>query len=394
MGVLKRPSGRSSRERSTLAGLAVLTALAFALLHANGMDLSPPSFRNSVLEAARQLGQVTEADGLHIAEYCQTADALDLGEVFIRLRNGTVWTACPSAQWMDKFQELSPGGNKTFFDIGCNKGYTSAHFFGLWAPDLGFNPETLQKDKNIFCGHCNDCLDKAAPARTEVQSGLTVIGVEPNMPTLAHLILTRDVFFNGSQPALQWHIVHSAVSNASSFAPFPRCTANDEECALTFGNAASLARTGIDVVPLRTVDELIAMYNVQYVDILKIDTEGFDAPAMEGAMGALMAGRVGVITFEYHFLGVWPQYQLADVAVKLGGLNYVCYYSGQIGAEGSLARLTGCFTPVYEMHDWSNVVCVRRDHLLYPHMERMSTRYARYAGTYYQDDKPASARQG
>ena len=31
-------------------------------------------------------------------------------------------------------------------------------------------------------------------------------------------------------------------------------------------------------------------------------------------------------------------------------------------------------------------VCVRRDHLLYPHMERMSTRYARYAGVYYQND--------
>ena len=103
--------------------------------------------------------------------------------------------------------------------------------------------------------------------------------------------------------------------------------------------------------------------------------------------------------------------------------------------EGSLARLTGCFAPNYEFHNWSNVVrvlptcycsascstgasncaicskhstslppapprpasilacppaplqvCVRRDHLLYPHMERMSTRYARYAGVYYQDD--------
>jgi hypothetical protein len=36
--------------------------------------------------------------------------------------------------------ELSPGGNKTFFDIGCNKGYTSAHYFGLWAPNWASAP--------------------------------------------------------------------------------------------------------------------------------------------------------------------------------------------------------------------------------------------------------------
>jgi hypothetical protein len=31
-----------------------------------------------------------------------------------------------------------------------------------------------------------------------------VIAVEPNMRTLAHLIMLRDDFFNGSLPALQW----------------------------------------------------------------------------------------------------------------------------------------------------------------------------------------------
>lgn len=31
---------------------------------------------------------------------------------------------------------------------------------------------------------------------------------------------------------------------------------------------------GEDVVPLWTVDELLEMYDLQYVDVLKIDTEG------------------------------------------------------------------------------------------------------------------------
>jgi hypothetical protein len=45
---------------------------------------------------------------------------------------------------------------------------------------------------------------QVAPPHSEPQSGLTVIAVEPNMPTLAHLIMLRDEFFNGSLPALQW----------------------------------------------------------------------------------------------------------------------------------------------------------------------------------------------
>lgn len=46
-------------------------------------------------------------------------------------------------------------------DIGCNKGYTSAHFFGLWAPELGFRPNTLQtKRPEILCGTCKDCEEQ------------------------------------------------------------------------------------------------------------------------------------------------------------------------------------------------------------------------------------------
>ena len=65
--------------------------------------------------------------------------------------------------------ELSPGGNKTFFDIGCNKGYTSAHYFGLWAPELGFNPAAMvAKHPNLDCGFCEDCRDKVGGERAEL----------------------------------------------------------------------------------------------------------------------------------------------------------------------------------------------------------------------------------
>ena len=116
--------------------------------------------------------------------------------------------------------------------------------------------------------------------------------------------------------------MHSAVSNVSSFIPFPRCKANDEECEMTFTEVATQVgcsgvaadqllwalafpswitfifsmtlnatliwphslspmrflvvqgRPGVDLVPLRTVDELLALYKVDYVDILKVGGSG------------------------------------------------------------------------------------------------------------------------
>ena len=57
--------------------------------------------------------------------------------------------------------------------------------------------------------------------------------------------------------------------------------------------------------------------------------------------------------------------------------------AGTRGSEGSLARLTGCWVDSYEFKGWSNVVCVRRDHAMYPHFEMLSTRYRRYGGSYF-----------
>lgn len=56
---------------------------------------------------------------------------------------------------------LSPSGPKTFVDIGCNKGYTSAKLLGLWAPEVGLQPNTLRtKRPEVLCGTCGDCEEQ------------------------------------------------------------------------------------------------------------------------------------------------------------------------------------------------------------------------------------------
>ena len=70
---------------------------------------------------------------------------------------------------------------------------------------------------------------------------------------------------------------------------------------------------------------------------LQIDTEGFDAPALEGAMGALMAGRVGVITFEYHVSPCLPACLFACLPACLPACMPACMH-----APSALMRIFAC----------------------------------------------------
>ena len=53
------------------------------------------------------------------------------------------FSACPSAAYLEDIQAISPDRDKIFIDIGANKGYETSTFLGLWAPELGWNPEFI-----------------------------------------------------------------------------------------------------------------------------------------------------------------------------------------------------------------------------------------------------------
>lgn len=58
---------------------------------------------------------------------------------------------------------------------------------------------------------------------------------------------------------------------------------------------------------------------------VQIDTEGFDATVIQGAMESIARGRIGLISFEYHEVGAWKEYKLKHVVEWLSGFNYVWY---------------------------------------------------------------------
>ncbi len=51
-------------------------------------------------------------------------------------------------------------------------------------------------------------------------------------------------------------------------------------------------------VKLTTLDEYCKKNNIKYIDLLKIDTEGFEHEVLDGARGLLKKGSVGTIVFE------------------------------------------------------------------------------------------------
>ena len=95
------------------------------------------------------------------------------------------------------------------------------------------------------------------------------------------------------------------------------------------GIRASLAKEALETVqskPLTayevtvsTLDEFLQEQNIQHVDFIKIDTEGFEMDVLQGGRGSLAAGKVGAIQFEFNDVHFARRQFLADFQSVLPG---------------------------------------------------------------------------
>ena len=53
----------------------------------------------------------------------------------------------------------------------------------------------------------------------------------------------------------------------------------------------------------------------------------------------------------------WAENKVEDVVNKLDSYGYDCFY---LQKHSSVIRITGCWDPRLEFHNWSNVMCVLR----------------------------------
>ena len=223
------------------------------------------------------------------------------------------------------------------------------------------SPATIHRDD---CGVCSDCLEDTGglpdmslfthglhlrPSHTGSRSDMgpmVVHCIEASEVHHGHLAELKAAFPFQSQSA-EWKLHHAAASNVSGSVRFS-AGCGTELCSIQAGGTGQAVRAV-------SVSDFVEQEGIEHVDILKIDTEGFDPAVIQGAMKVLREGRVSVLYFEYHELRLWQSASLKDIVAELASTGFACYLDGQ----PTLARLdAGCWDEAYEVKAWSNVVCV------------------------------------
>lgn len=134
-------------------------------------------------------------------------------------------------------------------------------------------------------------------------------------------------------------IVRAAVGDTSGKARFFMEAAAGESSSLVMGHSR-LGAQEIEV-PVTTIDEELIKREIDFVDFLKIDAEGFDLRVIKGAMNSIKGHKIGIVQFEYNAPWALAGSTLAD-AIKLFRTNgYLVYlllreglYTFEYGAYG------------------------------------------------------------
>lgn len=73
---------------------------------------------------------------------------------------------------------------------------------------------------------------------------------------------------------------------------------NDIDAMNSLSPGWTAAPTGTETVQVKTVDEVMAEQGIDFIHLLKIDTEGFDLEVLKGAEQALRGSRVAIVQVE------------------------------------------------------------------------------------------------
>jgi Methyltransferase FkbM domain len=127
-------------------------------------------------------------------------------------------------------------------------------------------------------------------------------------------------------------------------------------------STASLHRVEADVggrsesVEMTTIDEFCRESGIEYVDFLKIDTEGHEIDVLLGANQMIEAGRIAAIQFEFGDTFLHTKYHFHDVFNMLSPRHtiYRILRSGLIEVPR--------YTHDLEIFKLANFLCIRKGH--------------------------------
>ena len=269
-------------------------------------------------------------------------------------------SACPNSEkWHTALLESAEQQRTaTIVSLGCNKGDDFVSAMRKWARNSTYSTARLQgykgntSQKRVCPAGYSDADTPVNEHRVRPVRGLCV---EPMISTYEFLARA----FSGMGIDGDVTRVHAAASSTSGSARFPNAVEGTEHLGLDTKGAESY----FDVA-VTTVDKLVEDHNITYIDMLSIDTEGFDAEVLKGAAKTLGAQKVRYLEFEHHSVGSWAKTSLKSVIEALDTAGFDCYWAlgrkKEPNGPGGLSRLTRCWDRRYNQKQWSNVACIHR----------------------------------
>eukprot|EP00415_Alexandrium_ostenfeldii_P000510 UN0510 len=205
---------------------------------------------------------------------------------------------------------------------------------------------------------------KARKLRATVEGGSsnTAVCVEPVKGTVDALRVAASAFgYMNKTEFGSFHVVQAAVVDRAELgdvAQFPDLAPGTEQGSLSRGTKNGSLPYATTPVPLMTVDRIMQDLQLPKIDILTIDTEGFDPAVLKGAKTALRSTRY--LEFEVHrdiSPSPWHQTTLKSVIDELSEQDFDCFWAGE---NERLLSINLCWSDRFETRMWSNVACVKR----------------------------------
>jgi FkbM family methyltransferase len=345
--------------------------------HANQLNPDRPRFESASDQEA--LRSSFPANAPPSQDMCSVMDSTQRATTFRQefARLGSTPSACASGSWMTAlrdadFRAAEPGSNprrRIVINVGANKGYVVATALGLWLPSSGASPTDLfeyLRDKPISternrCGMCDDCKSVLAQPPTTPSGASSLVSavayaIEPQPSNFRLLRGYADILRSrlAADVLLPFQM---GLAASDSNGTFEERGMGDEGSSLGNINRGS---GPLVTVPVMSVDSFVRAYvdpsQTRIVDIIYMDTEGYDPAVLAGATATLPFTRI--VVFEYNSLALWESTSLETTVAVLDSIyGFDCYLEWR---EGLIRLSGGCWDPVYELRAWSNVLCVNR----------------------------------
>jgi len=160
---------------------------------------------------------------------------------------------------------------------------------------------------------CGDCNDETAPVivgfprpTRHVQRNIRVFSFDGSTINSDHLRSGIEKLQNNySIPGIvsAWTSENAALAGTYTPGATVKFVSN-REIGHIAGADEDLTGKNVVVVPVYSIDYIVEREKLAFVDVIKVDTEGYDSFVIRGGIETLKAHKTLLLLFEYHF--VWP----------------------------------------------------------------------------------------